>query len=354
MKVSVASKALMMASAVALIAGCNKSTDSFTLLKDGADYKQQAIFIPKKIDILWVVDNSFSMETSQNNLATNFRSFINRFESSNYDFHMAVTTTEAWEKQFKPNSTKALLRDGAIVSEEPFIETHSGVFVMDRNTPNLSTVFTTNIKQGVFGNGDERAFESLKQALEEPGNKNFRRDEAFLAVIIVSDEEDFSGSTENFEDAVNRYPVKKYHDFLKSYTKADIYGNNFSVNVISVDSPNCQTELASPTFTPKISTRLPALADMSGGVKASICSDFGASLQLISDSIIELSAVFKLGREPQLDTLSVVVDGVQILQDPDNGWSYNSTDFTITFHGSSVPDANSDIQINFYPKSLKL
>lgn len=354
MKNSVARKALMMASAVAVLAGCNKSTDSFTLLKDGADYKQQAVFIPKKIDILWVVDNSFSMETSQNNLATNFRSFINRFESSKYDFQMAVTTTEAWEKQFKPNSTKALLRDGAVVSEEPLVETHSGVFIMDRNTPNLSNVFATNIKQGIYGNGDERAFESFKQALEEPGNTNFRREDAFLAVIIVSDEEDFSGSTDNFEDAVNRYPVSKYHDFLKNYTKADVYGNNFSVNVISVDTPACQQQLASATFTPKISTRLPALADMSGGVKASICSDFGSSLQLISDSIIELSAVFKLGREPQLDTMSVVVDGVKIPEDPENGWTYDATNLTITFHGSSVPGANSNIQINYYPKSLKL
>lgn len=354
MKNTVARKAIMMASTVALLGGCNKSTDSFSLLTDAADYKQQAVFIPKKIDILWVIDNSGSMETSQNNLASNFQSFISRFNQYNYDFQMAVTTTEAWEKQFNPSSTKAVIKDGAVLQTSPRIETHSGVLVMDKNTPNLSSVFETNIKQGTLGSGDERAFESIKQTLLESANANFRREEAFLAIIIVSDEEDFSGSTTQFENASNNFTVQSYADFLNSYTKSNLYGNNFSVNVISVDSDACKSQLSSDGFARKISTRLPQLADLTGGVKSSICSNFGSTLQLISDSIIQLSSVFKLNREPQTDTIKVVVDGVEIGQDGTNGWTYNPTDWTITFHGTSVPGANADINITFYPKSIKL
>lgn len=354
MKNLVTHKAIMMASAVALLAGCNKSTDSFSLLKDGADYKQQAVFVAKKIDILWVIDNSGSMQTSQDNLASNFQAFIGRFNQNNYDFRMAVTTTEAWEKQFNANSTKARIKDGAVLQTSPRIETHSGVFVMDKQTSNMSSVFATNIKQGTLGNGDERAFESFKQTLLEPTNSNFRRDEAFLAVIIVSDEEDFSGSVIQFENASKNYPVQNYVDFLNTFTKSDVYGKNYSVNAIFVDSNACKTQLSTDGFARKISTRLPQLVDLTGGVKSSLCSNFGDTLQVISDSIIQLSSVFKLNREPQVDTISVVVDGVVIPQNATNGWTYNAADLTITFHGSSVPAANANIQIDFYPTSVKL
>jgi hypothetical protein len=75
---------------------------------------------------------------------------------------------------------------------------------------------------------------------------------------------------------------------------------------------------------------------------------------LISDSIIKLSAVFKLAREPQEDTIAVTVDGVPVQPDANNGWTYNAADLTITFHGSSVPAANANITIDFYPKSIQL
>lgn len=351
----IARKTVIAVSAIAMLAGCNKGADSFSLLADAEDYKQQAVFIPKKIDILWVIDNSGSMETSQNALASNFQAFIERFNQSNYDFRMAVTTTEAWEKQFHTNSTKALIKDGAVLQTNPKIETHSGVFVMDKNTANINSVFSTNIKQGTLGNGDERAFESFKQTLLEPGNSAFRRDEAFLAVIIVSDEEDFSGSSEfDFENASKNYSVQSYADFLSTFTKSSVYGKNFSVSTISVPDAACKTQLSTDGFLRKISSRLPELADLTGGVKGSLCSNFGETLELISDSIIQLSAVFKLSREPQPDTIAISVDGVPVQQDATNGWTYNASDLTITFHGTSVTGANANIQIDFYPKSIKL
>jgi hypothetical protein len=333
---------------------CSKGTESFSLLKDASGYKQQAVFVPKKIDILWVVDNSGSMETSQNSLATNFQSFINRFKQQKYDFQMAVTTTDAWEKQFNSNSIKARIRDGAILQTSPRIETHSNVFVMTPETPNIGNVFSTNIRQGTLGNGDERAFESFRQTLLDPFSESFRREDAFLAIIIVSDEEDFSGSTRDFENLETTYPVSQYKEFLDSYTKVAVFGKNYSVNVIHVDSASCKQQLSSDGFDRKISSRLPELADLTGGVKASLCSNYGTSLQLISDSIINLSSVFKLSREPLVETITVQVDGVSIPQDQNNGWTYNPQDLTVTFHGSAVPGANSNISIDFYPKSIKL
>ncbi|MGZ3768085.1 MAG: hypothetical protein ACXVCP_13255 [Bdellovibrio sp.] len=359
MKKQFACKAIMMASAVALFAGCNKSADDFSILKAASDFKQQSVFVPKKIDVLWVVDNSGSMKTSQQNLASNFQAFINRFNQKNFDFHMSVTTTDAWEKEFNAKSLKSRIRDGAVLQKTPtLIENHSGVFVMDKNTPNLSSVFSTDITQGTLGNGDERPFESLRQTLLDPWNVNFRRSDAFLAVIIISDEEDFSQTVSTFNESYTNpdlRTVQSYVDFLDNFTGGTTNGRNYSVSVISVPDEACRTQLSTDGFNErKVAIRLPQLADLTKGVKGSLCSNFGDTMDVISDNIIQLSSVFQLAREPDVTTIKVTVDGATVPNDATNGWTYDATALTITFHGSAVPGANSDIKIDFYPKTITL
>ncbi|QDK37334.1 VWA domain-containing protein [Bdellovibrio sp. NC01] len=350
----VARKAMTFASALAMLAGCAKGGGSYSTLADTASFTQEAVYIPKKIDILWVIDNSGSMATSQTNLANNFQSFISRFNQYSYDFHMSVVTTDGWEKEFF-TSDKAKIRDGNGT-------THSGVFVMDKNTSNLSSVFATNAKVGINGNGDERAFESLYQSLgNEPYNVSlgFRRADAFLAVIIVSDEDDFSNNTTSLHEDYNYsglFPISKYTDFLDSYTGGTANGRNYSVSTISVQDAACRSQLMAgdPNAAQKISQRYNAMADATGGVRSSLCSDFGTSLQLISDKIIQLSSAFKLSREPIPESIVVTVDGASVPNNATNGWTYDAATMIITFHGSAVPSANSSVKINFDPKSIKL
>ncbi|MGE0634588.1 MAG: hypothetical protein AB7O96_19400, partial [Pseudobdellovibrionaceae bacterium] len=173
--------------------GCEKSARSFSLLADDAVFQQSPLVVQRKVDILWVVDNSGSMETSQSNLASSFQSFIERFQGLNYDFRMAVTTSDAYRAQYNGNTALVRFRDGDITQP-----TGSGVRVMSNETPDLNNVFITNILQGTSGSGDERAFQSFKAALEYSENSDFRREDAFLAIIIVSDEDDFSADTGSF------------------------------------------------------------------------------------------------------------------------------------------------------------
>lgn len=348
-------KLLLAAGCMASLIGCDKSADSFSLLPSEATFQQVTSYAPKKIDILWVVDNSGSMDTSQTNLATNFSSFIYRFSQSNYDFHMAVVTTDGWHKMFPtkfPNNKDSLFRDGVGSN-------HSGVFVMDRNTPNISSVFTTNIKQGVNGDGDERAFESFKQALNDTRNAsyNFRRDDAFLAVIVVSDEDDFSWSGSTLNESYSNtslYSISSYTNFLDTYTKRTAGSvANYSVSAIAVFDSACQSQLSTDGFQRKIGQRYQQIVDATSGVKGSLCSDFGNTLQLISDNILELSSSFKLDREPVVSSIRVLVDGNSVPQNASNGWTYDSATMTVNFHGSSIPSANSAIQILFDPVTVK-
>ncbi len=192
-------------SALSLITiGCEKTDRSFSLLSSGSSYQQAGNYEVRKVDILWVIDNSGSMETSQTNLTNNFSSFISNFQAKGFDFHMAVTGSDAWKSRVMPEtadgiSNSSILRRArpgriSFSTANPFsYATDSGFSILDMNTPNLSNVFVTNATQGTTGTGDERAFESIRAFLDAPENANFRRRDAFLSIIIVSDEDDFSG-----------------------------------------------------------------------------------------------------------------------------------------------------------------
>lgn len=333
---------------IAMIA-CDKTERSFSILPEEDSFNQSVDYTPRKMDILWIVDNSGSMLSSQSALTTNFQSFINRFQSLNYDFRMAVQTTDAFRGKFTGNDSLRRVRDGAGSN-------HSGVFVMDKDTPNLSDVFLINASQGTSGSGDERAFSSFLDTLDYTGNTDFRRPDAFLAIIIVSDEDDFSATISSY--IYNNYnsqyllPVSHFKDFLDTYTGGP---ENYSVNTISIlnGDTNCLNTLNAEVPGRRYGIRYEALADLTGGVKGSLCDNFGDTLELISDSIIELSSSFKLSREPIVESIQITVDGVTVPQDSVNGWSYEASTWTITFHGNAVPPAGAKVTIDYEPVGIK-
>lgn len=368
----------LMGFAVALTA-CDKTDRSFSLADAGSTFQQSPIVVQRKLDILWVIDNSGSMDSSQTNLTNSFSSFINRFQSLNYDFHMAVTSSDAWRANYVANNTsKQLLRSlrvGRIeFTTNPYTwATNSGVRIMDRLTPNLSNVFIMNATQGTTGTGDERAFSSFSTVLSSTDNNDFRRPDAALAVIIVSDEDDFSANTSAFvaadyDDEVNADPVvltntgsttdmyDLYNDSrldsvssYKTYLDGLVGAGNYSVNMIGILDTQCKANLNASYGGRRIGRRYMQLADMTNGVKTSLCDNFGTSLQLISDSIISLTSTFKLGREPIPSTIQVLVNGSVIPENATNGWTYSAADWSVTFHGSAVPAQGASVQILFTP-----
>jgi len=362
-----------------LTGACEKTSRSFSLLDAGSSFQQSGSYIPRKMDILWVVDNSGSMETSQANLTASFQTFIEKFQTNGYDFHMAVTATDAWRAQYlAPGSNQDILRrarSGEInYSVNPYTyKTNSNVFIMDGLTPSLSSVFLTNASQNIFGTGDERAFASFKQFLDFGGNADFRRPDATLAIIIVSDEDDFSANTSayipgGYADEVNADPVvlapsvdpaniaNMYADArldspdsYKQYLDTLVGAGNHKVHIISVLDTACKTTLNSTYQGRRIGRRYIQLADLTGGVKTSLCDNFGDSLLKIQESIIQLSSTFQLDREPVPESIKVLVDGASIPQDGQNGWTYDAAALTVSFHGSAVPAQGANIQILFTP-----
>jgi hypothetical protein len=341
-----------------LLTACGKSADSFSLLSDGSTYKQNAVYTPRKVDILWVIDNSGSMASSQRNLTDHFQSFIQEFQNRGSDFHMAVTTSDAYLAPYQNNYNWSRIRDGVT---DGTLNAHSGVFVMKPNTPNLASVFLTNITQGIKGSGDERVFSSMEETLKNSWNVDFRRPDAFLAVIMVSDEDDFSHNdfttgmngyyfTEDYNDPT-MYTIQHYMDFLTTYTAPAGGGKNFSFNAITIYDDACLAQIGGGGQ--KKSIRNEQLVVASGGKLISLCSDFSQSLQELSTAIVNLSSSFQLARVPVESSIVVIVNGVNVPHDAANGWSYEPTSNSIVFTGSAVPPAGASVVINFDPAGVK-
>jgi hypothetical protein len=356
---------------------CEKNNRSFSLLSQSQSFQQSAsTFTQKKVDILWVVDNSGSMQTSQANLATSFSSFINQFQTLGIDYHMAVTTTSAYmagsyfnnaQNSYMPNNAKFM--DG---STDSYGLGHTGIFVMNpQNT--TAAIFQKNIMVGIpnpasQSTGDERAFSSFVQALIDPTNvaSGFRRSDAFLSIIILSDEDDFSGNASQCDHFDSRcathyvgdknynagapylQPVSYYTGWLDTYAGGH---GNYSVNSIYADSAACILDLnnGANSTSRVIGQRYQAISTATSGIAASLCSNFGTTLASISKSVLELASVFKLTQIPNVSTIFIVVNGNVIPENAVNGWTYDATSNSIYFHGNAVPAAGANIQVGFTP-----
>jgi hypothetical protein len=352
-------KSVLTAVVVALTA-CGSNQASFSIMGEQNTFSQTPTISYGKIDVLWVVDNSGSMASSQDDLINNMQSFTQEFWSRGIDFRMAVITTEAYRSLFTGDNSISEFRDGNS-AQGP-----SGFKVVTPATPNGDGVLIKNVNQGINGTGDERAFQSFKVALDNSINSpyQFPRQDAYLSVVILSDEDDFSNDTSThiggtagdmsvYNDS-RLHPVSTYINYLDQKTGSTATKRNYSVNAIAVLDEQCrQLRNNSVSTGQRIGIRYIDIVDQTGGIKGSICGDFAKTLQEIAVKSISLAAKFYLNRVPNPDTIRVWVGGTEIFNSTTNGWTYDSADNSLNFHGSAVPGPGQQISVSFDPVSIK-
>ena len=336
---------------VFLLAACGDDTVSYSLLPVEEVFEQTGVTVNEKMDILWVIDNSGSMRSSQESVAVNFNKFIQRFSTKGYDFRIAVTTTSAYLDLYSKDPTQSRFRDGTDQTS------HSGVFVITPETPNLTNVFMTNIIQGTLGSGDERGLQSLRSTLTNPLNSGFLRDDSFLAIIFVTDEEDFSHDSATYSENMSiMHPVKDYIDFLDQLTKTSAENRRYSASTVGIFDADCKTQLdkADPQkwYGRRITQRYAELTDATEGFKGSLCSDFGSTLDGIAQQIVRLSTQFFLSRQPVLETIRVFIDEQEIPQSATNGWNYVAERNSIMFSGAATPAQGQKVRIDCDPATI--
>lgn len=358
---------MLMSVAVVCTTACGSKSFNVAGEQDSFQQSNSATSVP--IDILWVVDNSGSMETSQQQLANSVPAFINKFTQTNFDYRMAVVTTDAYKGMsfFGGDPSLSLFRDGErdyYPNDGINDATSSGVFVISPSTPNINTVFQTNLLQGIYGGGDERGFQSMEAALLNTTNaaRPFPRAGAFLVVIFLTDEEDFSWSgtagIQETSPGVNNvitdprlHPISRYTGILDAVTNSTDNKKNYMVSTIAIFDAACRQQLTNTTFTGRrIAERYAQLVDATGGVKASLCDDFSDIMSNISDSILQFSTKFYLTRTPIPGTLQIFVNNVLV---PESHYVYSVVENSVTFEAAHIPPQGASIRVAFTPSSLK-
>jgi hypothetical protein len=231
-----------------------------------------------KVDVLWVIDDSCSMSEEQQKLATNFPSFIEFFLDSGLDYHIGVVSTDT----DAPNKRGRLQGAGSYRFIDP-------------NTPNPVALFGQMATLGTGGAIDERGRRATQMALTDPQvngyNAGFYRDEASLHVVIISDENDSSGSNPTRNEFINFLQTLKEDPELVTFS--------------SVVGPQGGCATADP------GVEYIAVTNAVGGIHESICAqDWVPVLEELGLQAAGLRREYFLSEIPVPGTLEVwVIDG---------------------------------------------
>jgi len=147
----------------------------------------------KKMDIVFVVDNSGSMSQEQENLKTNFPNFIkviNEYKTKSgaqLDYRVAVATSDAIKEKGAFRSTRG---SGAAQGCQP----GPARSWLERADGDVGGFFTCRSSVGVDGNGRELPIESAFLSVNG-ANAGFVRGDALIAFVILTDEDE--GGSEN-------------------------------------------------------------------------------------------------------------------------------------------------------------
>ncbi|MBY0518790.1 MAG: VWA domain-containing protein [Bacteriovoracaceae bacterium] len=277
--------------------------------QQGQDSFQQTSASQKKLDIVWVIDNSGSMGDEQASLATNFDLFIRDFITKNVDFKMGITTTDTTNSgggQAYGNSLSVLTSAAAQANENQFFSD-----------------FQRLVQVGTRGSGNEKGLMASESFLNRYEN-SWMRSDAYLVVVYLSDEEDQSPKAkEEYLARLQQAKAAQGAGYVKAYS---------IVNTQPCQSANgitCGFE------------RYAYQANQTGGTVSDIKENFASVLDEMGQSIINLLDTFPLSHDPIPGSIVVKVNGVVQA----SGWSV--TGRQLKFDAGSVPAVGSSIQVSY-------
>jgi hypothetical protein len=177
--------------------------------------KDIPVTLNRDIDILFVIDDSPSMADKQANLRANFHRFIEVLETIDGglpNVHIAVATSDLGTKGADDSlpgqytisgdggSCKGYGKDGQFQTNGAPVQGHYLVDILNNDgtrtrnyTGDLVDVFSQMATVGQAGCGFEQHLEAVHRALDSNAtNAGFLRFNAFLAVVILGDEDDCS------------------------------------------------------------------------------------------------------------------------------------------------------------------
>jgi hypothetical protein len=222
------------------------------------------------IDLLWVVDDTASMAQEQLALTEVIPTLTTALEEAGVRWQAGVTTT-----------TVGHAEAGWLIGDPYVLASGSG------------DVLATRVAAGTSGVGPEAGFSAAAAAIALAGddgpNRGWRRPEAELWVVFLSDADDRSDAFPEVSDFIAALPMGAH------------------VAAIVGDSPyGCVTSRGAA----RPGLRYLAAVDATGGVSQSICEpDFSALADAVAAAVTDGRSLFSLRAEPVPGSVQVRVDG---------------------------------------------
>jgi hypothetical protein len=253
----------------------------------------------RAVDVLFVIDDSCSMQDEQAALVQNFGSFIQQASLRNVDFRLSVTTTDvdtpgAAGRLRGPQMTPA--------------------------TVALSFEFGRQVAVGTMGSGHEQGLEAMSAAFaRNTGADAVSRRGIPFALVIVSDEDDFSPAT----------PTSYFGELRRKAT------SGYQVFLITGGTMGCLTAAPAPTYED--------FRALTRGVALSICAPWGATLARVGNNVFGLQTNFALSTPADVTSpIEVLIDGVPAVA---GTWTYEPTSNSIDF--SQPPPGGARLEVRY-------
>lgn len=273
---------------MAAFAGCTEFSieDTDDTLAPGAVIEET--FVPNplpRVDILWVLDNTASMAEELAHLRANSSEFLDSLDEKEVSWHMALVATETNDDEF------------GVLFGNPWVVTPS----MPTASDDFADLFDVDLAKSAEGAGLFVALAALHPERLDDENRGFRRPNAALHVVVVSDEDD--GSDERMDGD----PADAFVDELAHHSETTGFPAVCSA-IVGPQSSGCigQAGRALP------GRRYIDVAQRTGGSVQSICNPDLAS---VAGRVAELSAPletrFALQGTPTANGTAVWVDGVR-------------------------------------------
>jgi hypothetical protein len=173
----------------------------------------------RKIDLIFMIDNSNSMKEEQENLARNFPAFMRELENipgGLPDVRIAVINSDVGAGTAQrgeagtcyPGGERGRFQTQGVQNDMKVdcgLDPSVAHFLADDGRGNrnfngrLADVFACIAQQGVSGCGYEHQLQAVRAALARnlnPENQEFIREDAFLGIVLLTDEDDCSADPE--------------------------------------------------------------------------------------------------------------------------------------------------------------
>lgn len=268
------------------------------------------------LDILFVVDDSGSMSTHQQNLLANVDNLVKAAHQSGVDLHAAVVTSTV---DYEPYGSKPGSAWGGNFTGLP------GAKIASTANGNFADVLKQNLgfAMTIDGSGTEQPFEAVRLALSEPlvsgGNAGFLRPHAGLAVFMLTDADDQSPKS-----------VQEYVDFLRQTKNNAVTLHAAFIPSTALTAPGTSCDRNGEPAPLRIEEALNAFGTL--GESISLCeSDYSSRLSSIGSKYeaIGLRTV-QLKIAPVIASMRLTYGSQKLVAgDLHGGWVYDSAKMQI-------------------------